>query len=166
MWRKVSEAFGKIAREYDSWYEKNVLFISELKALKALGEVPAPSLEIGVGTGVFAKALGFTYGLDPSLSMLLACQKHIFGVCGLGEEMPFKNKSFKACGLFFTLCFLSDPEKVLEECRRVLKPKGLFCWVSSPKNHPGAFIIRKKQSADTLFTAWLVLEKEKRSSIF
>ncbi len=125
MWREISRAFGELAEEYDAWYQENPLFEAELAALKELGSPPQPALEIGVGTGVFAKVLGFTYGLDPSFPMLKrARSKGLWVVCGRGENLPFKKESFAACGLFFTLCFVEDPLQVFQEAGRILKPQG------------------------------------------
>ncbi len=153
MWREISRAFGEVARDYEAWYQGNPLFASELRALLALGPIPSPSLEIGVGTGVFAKALGFTHGLDPSLDMLLlARQKGLLCVCGVGERLPFKDEIFEACGMFFTLCFLSRPEEALEECYRVLKPEGKLFLGFVPRESPwGQYYEEKKRAGHKLY---------------
>ncbi len=153
MWRKLKNIFGEIAQEYDAWYDQNPLFLSEIKALRALGEVPSPGLEIGVGTGVFAKALGFKYGLDPSPEMLsLAQKKGIFCICGVGEKAPFKDHIFKACGLFFTLCFVSDPRKVIRECRRILTSGGLLFLGFIPQESPwGKFYEEKARRGHRIY---------------
>ncbi len=153
MWKEISRAFGEVASAYDAWYEGNPLFLSELKALNALGPVPKPALEIGVGTGVFAEALGFTHGIDPSLEMLsLARQRGVHVVCGVGERLPFKTGSFEAVGLFFTFCFLTDPEAVLREASRSLKPAGKLFLGFVPAESPwGHYYQEKKKNGHRLY---------------
>jgi ubiquinone/menaquinone biosynthesis C-methylase UbiE len=51
-----SEVFDKYFKEYDEWYEKNKLaYLSEVAALKKVIPKGKKGLEIGVGTGRFAK---------------------------------------------------------------------------------------------------------------
>lgn len=38
--------------------------------------------------------------------------------------LPFRGEFFALAGIFFTLEFLAEPEKALDECRRVLAPNG------------------------------------------
>ncbi|WP_022853330.1 class I SAM-dependent methyltransferase [Thermodesulfatator atlanticus] len=153
MWQKVSKSFGQVAQEYDAWYQENPIFASEIETLRNLGPPKQPALEIGVGTGAFAVALGFDYGLDPSLEMLsLAREKGIKAVCGIAERQPFKDKSFNACGMFFTLCFLEDPKKALSECYRVLKPNGNLYLGVIPKDSPwGVYYEEKARQGHPLY---------------
>lgn len=167
MWREVSAAFAACAQEYEAWYQGNPLFEAELAALKALGPVPKPSLEIGVGPGVFAEALGFSHGLDPSLEMLRRARKRgIKVVAGVGEDLPFKDGSFSACGLFFTLCFVEDPLRVLAEARRVLKREGLLYLGVVPADSPwGEFYQAKKRAGHRLYRLANFLTQEKVLSL-
>ncbi|MDI6850734.1 MAG: hypothetical protein QMD82_02195 [bacterium] len=61
------EVFDLFADDCDQWYERNYyLFQSEVKALKKV--VPdGIGLEVGVGTGRFAKELGIEFGVDPTI---------------------------------------------------------------------------------------------------
>ena len=43
---------------------------------------------------------------------------------GVGEDIPFASGSFDTVVTTFTLCSVHDPEQVLREIRRVLKPGG------------------------------------------
>lgn len=70
---KNSSPFDLLAEEYDSWFDKDgrLIFETELLALKkVLQFLPKPWLEIGVGSGRFAQALGIEVGIDPSKRLL------------------------------------------------------------------------------------------------
>jgi SAM-dependent methyltransferase len=125
-----SSPFDALAAEYDSWYDGKgkVAFETELAALRPLlVGLPRPWLEVGVGTGRFAQALGIPLGVDPSVELLaLARQRGIETIYGEGEELPFKAGSFGTVFLLTTWAFLSDPAKVLEQARLVLKPGGML----------------------------------------
>jgi SAM-dependent methyltransferase len=125
-WPEAARPFNERAAEYDRWFADNPLFGIELAALQASGEtLPRPRLEIGVGPGRFAQALGIEYGIDPAISPLqLAGRRGIIGISGTGENLPIRQASIGTVYLLFTLCFLPDPLAVLGECARVLRPGG------------------------------------------
>ncbi|MBI4331531.1 MAG: class I SAM-dependent methyltransferase [Chloroflexi bacterium] len=84
-----------------------------------------PYLEIGVGSGRFAQALGIEYGLDPALALLrMARSRGIEVFKAIGEELPFRGRIFGGIVIALTLCFVRDPQKVLQEAWRVLQPGG------------------------------------------
>lgn len=121
--------FEERAAAYDAWYDTPsgaALFATELDALRPLFTgLPRPWLEVGVGTGRFAAALGVDVGLDPALGALaLARDRGGAVVAGTGEAPPFANASFGAVLFVVTLCFVSDPRAVLGEARRILAPGG------------------------------------------
>jgi SAM-dependent methyltransferase len=121
--------FDVNARGYDAWYETpngRALLATEVAALAPLlADHDRPFLEVGAGTGRFTHALGIDCGLDPSLPALaVAQQRGVSLVCGVGEALPFRRGTFGAVLLAFTLCFVEDPLRVMEEVRRILKPGG------------------------------------------
>ena len=72
--------FDKYTERYDSWFTSpkgKVLFQNEVEAIKELirGIEIGESLEIGVGTGAFAKALRIPYGVDPAWNSLLLAKR-------------------------------------------------------------------------------------------
>ncbi len=152
-YKKISKAFGAVSEDYDGWYEGNILFENELKAIKLLGKISSPSLEIGVGTGRFAQALNISFGLDPSKEMLkLAKKRGIKTVCGIAEKLPIKDQSLATVSFFFTLCFLSDVEKAIKEAYRVLKLGGYIILGFVPRESPwGNYYFKKGQKGHPLY---------------
>lgn len=126
--RGVLPPFKDLASEYDRWFDGDgrSVFLTELRALAAvLAEAPKPWLEIGVGSGRFAQALGIEAGVDPSVKMVdLARTRGVNAFVGRGEQRLFDEESFGAVFIIATLCFLSSPRSVLKEARRVLAPDG------------------------------------------
>jgi len=121
--------FEELAQRYDAWYEGavgQVAFPMEVECLKTLLEgLAKPRLEVGVGSGRFAKALSVKVGLDPAHSMLrLARQREVSVVQGVGERLPFPDETFGAVLLVVTLCFVDDSLLVLRESARVVRPGG------------------------------------------
>ena len=69
--------------------------------------------------------MGAEYGVEPALSMLqMAKARGIQVVEAFGEKIPFPGRMFGVILIAFTLCFLDQPQKALEEARRVLQPDG------------------------------------------
>ncbi len=125
----MTSAFEELAARYDAWYDTasgRVLYDLELGCLRPLlSGTGAPRLEVGVGSGRFAAALGVDVGLDPGRAALrLAAKRGVRVVQGAGERLPFSDNAFGAVGLVVTLCFAEDPEGLLGEVRRVLGPGG------------------------------------------
>ncbi|MBN1129614.1 MAG: class I SAM-dependent methyltransferase [Chitinispirillaceae bacterium] len=110
---------------YETWFKKNrFAFASEIAAIYYLLPEGA-GFEVGIGTGLFAKRLGIRMGNDPSQEMLRVARSRGLTVyrCS-GEQLPFLDRSFDYTLMVTTICFLDDPEIVLRECRRVVKPGG------------------------------------------
>lgn len=98
----------------------------EVECLKPLlHRYPRPYLEIGVGSGRFAQALEIEYGVEPaSVLARMAKARGIKVTEANGQELPFPEKMFGGLLIAFTLCFLDDPLKALQEAWRALKPEG------------------------------------------
>ena len=59
--------FNKLASDYDVWFEEEgkLVFDTEVLAFQEImPSLPEPWLEIGVGSGRFAQALGIKKGVD------------------------------------------------------------------------------------------------------
>jgi SAM-dependent methyltransferase len=141
--------FDELAPEYDAWFdnEGSLAFSIEVKAFQALASfLPLPWLEIGVGSGRFAQALGIETGVDPSLNLLhIARQRGIKTFLGRGEQELFDKESFGTVFLIVTLCFLDSPLDALKEASRILVPGGKIVLGLVLQESPwGRFYQRKK----------------------
>jgi len=73
MGKNRGSLFDSLASEYDAWFEQEgkLIFDIEVKAFQEmLPLLPKPWLEVGVGSGRFAQALGIETGVDPSARLL------------------------------------------------------------------------------------------------
>lgn len=127
--KEVAEAFSLYAADYDRWFDDpqgRILFELEVKAVRLLmKDLSPPFLEIGVGSGRFAAALGIRYGVEPAEAMLEMAKKRGVKVeKAFGENLPFPSGIFGGVFMLFTLCFVKEPSMVLSEARRVLRNKG------------------------------------------
>jgi SAM-dependent methyltransferase len=122
------DIFNFSASDYDAWFENDgrLIFASEVEALRqALPLLPRPWIEVGVGSGRFAQALGISIGLDPSRSLLkMAKNRGISVLSGRGEVMPFKDGVFGTVFFIVTLCFVDSPTGTLKEAARLLRSDG------------------------------------------
>ena len=148
--------FDRLADKYDRWYETpfgRSAYELELSCLRSLTGSFERGLEIGVGTGRFASALGVEFGADPSYEMLtLAKGRGIKGVQGVGESLPFKDESFDLVLIVISICFVKDPFVVLGECKRVLKEGGRLVLGFIPKESKWAdFYLRKAQEGHPIY---------------
>ena len=142
----MSDFFDEHYQEYDAWYDKNKFaYLSELEAVKKALPGKGYGLEVGVGSGRFAAPLGITVGIDPSKKMVeLARERGVDARLGVGEKLPFKDSTFDYVAIIVTLCFVQDPEKVITESARVLKPRGkLVIGIIDKESFLGKFYQKK-----------------------
>lgn len=143
----MNNIFDKYYKRYDIWYDKNkFVYLSELEAVKKALPKAAKGLEIGVGTGRFACALGITTGIDSSKNMIrIAKERGVDARLGFGECLPFESRSFNYVAIIITLCFTENPQKVLKESARVLKKKGnIIIGIVDKDSFLGKFYQEKK----------------------
>ena len=139
--------FDHYYKKYDAWYDKNrFAYLSELEAIKKVLPEKGKGLEIGVGTGRFAQALGIKFGIDPSIEMLKIAKKRGINVrLGSGEYLPFKNDTFDYIAIIITICFVKHPQRVIEESYRVLKNNGrIIVGIIDKDSFLGKFYQKKK----------------------
>ncbi len=139
--------FDEHAREYDSWYLRHpFVFESEARAIEALRPTGL-GLEVGVGTGVFARRLGVGVGMDRSLGMLeLARSRGVQVVRAVAEHLPFRE-AFDFVLLAGTLCFVKEPNVPMRETRKVLKDNGTLIVCEVPRDSPWGKLMEEKSRA-------------------
>ncbi len=148
-WRQATQVFEERAAEYDGWFENSLLFAIERVALQELvTPLLGPKLEIGVGPGRFAEAMGVEFGVDPALAPLAFARKRGVGVSqAVGEALPYADQSMGAVLLLFTFCFLAEPRSVLRECWRVLNPGGHLVLGIIVAGSPWGRMLQQKKAA-------------------
>ncbi len=137
----MTSSFDSIADEYDRWFdspEGRAIFETELRCLQSVcPQFEGRWIEVGVGTGRFATALGIQEGLDPSAQMLeIAQERGIQVTLGSAEKLPFHDDTLDGILMALTLCFVNDAGKALRECRRVLCPSGKLLLGIIPADSP------------------------------
>ena len=141
--------FDDLASEYDAWFENdgNLIFPIEVQAFgEFLPSLPKPWLEIGVGSGRFAQALGIETGLDPSSKLTQVARGRGINVfLGRGEQQVFDRKSFGTVFLIVTLCFLDSPLDTLRQTNRILRTDGKLVLGLVLKESPWGEFYRKKK---------------------
>jgi SAM-dependent methyltransferase len=148
--------FNDMASEYDAWFDKDgsLIFFIEVQAFKALLQsLPRPWIEIGVGSGRFAQALGIETGVDPSIKLVkMARRRGINAFQGRGEQELFDEGTFGTVFLIVTLCFLDSPLDVLKEANRILAPGGKIVLGLVLKESPwGQFYQQKKDEGHRFY---------------
>lgn len=140
--------FDLYAERYDQWYELpfgRSVYSLEVECLRRLYEGLGPSLEVGVGSGRFAQALGVQYGVDTSQELLKKAKKRsIIAIKARAEELPFKDKTFRNLLMVVSLCFFEKPIEALLESRRVLKESGTLILGLVLSESPWADFYRRK----------------------
>jgi demethylmenaquinone methyltransferase/2-methoxy-6-polyprenyl-1,4-benzoquinol methylase len=158
--KQAKESYDKMSRFYDYFagiFEKKYRNM----ALEHLGIAEGETvLEVGFGTGHglqhIAASIGETrkvYGIDISSGMLEVSKKRLEKAglldrvelhVGDAVEMPFEDETFDAVFSSFTLELFDTPElpRVLQEIKRVLKPRGRCGIVSLSKEGGDSLFIR------------------------
>lgn len=163
----MTSIFDSTAEQYDRWYdapEGAAIFREELDCLRLLWSEPCDRwLEVGVGTGRFASALGVTEGLDPSSAMLAyATKRGVQTKVGTAEALPYPDRSFDGVLVVAALCFVRDPAQALVECARALRPNGTLLVGIIPAEGPrGREYARKASEGHPVYShsRYLTIEK-------
>ena len=114
------------AEKYDRWYDDyKYAYQCELDAIRKLIPKTGVGLEVGVGTGRFAKPLNITYGVEPSKAMReFARAQGLEVIEGAAEDLPYEDKRFDFVLIVAVLHLMDDPAKAMQECFRVIKAGG------------------------------------------
>ncbi len=137
----MTSPFDLLPRRYDAWFdsaEGSRIFDEELACLRPLvDQGQGPWLELGVGTGRFARALGIRQGLDPSLPVLrLARDRGLAVLQAAAENTPVRSGRLGGLLCVVTICFLADPQAAFQEAFRMLRRGGRLVVGLVPKSSP------------------------------
>jgi len=142
--------FDNYLFEYEKWFDDNYFtFLSEAEAIRSILPPKGKGVEIGVGSGIFASALGIKEGCDPSAAMRLKAQERGIKVIeGIAENLPYKDSSYDYALMVTTICFVDDAQKTLQEINRILKPGGEVIIGFVDKNSPVGklYLLHKEKS--------------------
>src|SRR4030042_934182 len=158
--------FDSHASEYDAWYDTEAgkaISAMEVECLKPLLHgYGRPYLEVGVGSGRFAQALGIEYGVEPAPALVrMAKARGVKVTEATGEELPFPDEMFGGILMAFTLCFLDKPQKALEEAWRVIEPEGGLVLGLILRDSPWAeFYADKGREGHPIYSKARFLSKE------
>ena len=131
---KIQEHYDTVAEVYDHHYDQprgrcyhTHISTYIMSALPKGGKL----LDIGCGTGLFVEryieAGGSAIGLDISSKMIEKARRRCIAcdyTLGTGEKIPFCDNSFDAVCSLLVFSYVKDPETMLNEAYRVLKPGG------------------------------------------
>lgn len=118
--------FDAIALEYDQWFDDHkIIFLSELNTVKQFIPTKGIGIEIGVGSGRFAKEIGIKEGVDPSGPMAeIAKSRGIDVRIDVAESLPYENERFDFAIMVAVDPFVQDIHRVYNEIFRILKSGG------------------------------------------
>lgn len=124
-----TEPFEKHAVEYDSWFDKYpAVFESEADALRAafpIGDLHG--IEVGLGTGRMALALGIKEGVEPADAMReMAIERGIEVINATAEHLPYKDLHFDFVLMSSCISYIEELHLAFREANRVLKRGGTF----------------------------------------
>ena len=73
---QIKTVFDEKYKYYDYWFEKHKkIYETEVRSIKKILPSFKNAIEIGVGTGRFAKPMGIKMGIEPSQNMAKIAKK-------------------------------------------------------------------------------------------
>ena len=128
------EFFSSVARRWDGVREELFGSDSEVFPLFGLLDASATLGDLGAGTGHFAARaapfVGRVIAVDASEEMLAAAHDRLDGAsnvdlrCGDLEDLPIDDGELDVAVLLLVLHYVVEPQAVLKEVGRTLKPGG------------------------------------------
>ena len=135
--------FDRAAKSYERYSEIQSIIGERLfERLEFMSIEPRLVLDLGCGTGRLTEALQTRYkkakvtGIDLSKEMIAIAEarrgwlsRHKY-LCANAETLPFDDASIDLVFSNLMLPWFENPDALLKECRRVLKPGGLILFSS------------------------------------
>jgi demethylmenaquinone methyltransferase/2-methoxy-6-polyprenyl-1,4-benzoquinol methylase len=152
--------YNRISRVYDSLTGAFERKYAEMAVERLFVKEGETVLEIGFGPGHCLKRLaesvgktGKVYGVDISSGMLEVTRRRLDKArltdrvelyCGDAASLPYGDNTFDAAFMSFTLELFDTPEipRLLEEVKRVLKPRGRIGVASMSKENGESLLLR------------------------
>jgi ubiquinone/menaquinone biosynthesis C-methylase UbiE len=129
-------------------------------------------LDVGAGTGALAYALAtrvasvVALDADPAMAGRArdAAPANVEVVVGDGERLPFADASFDVAGTLRTLHHTANPERLLAELARVVRPEGTLLVADqlAPADPDEADALNRFERARDASTTRLLRERELR----
>ncbi len=145
--------FDNLVEEYEDWFNRHPeIYQAEVETIKSL--LPnGRGMEVGVGSGRFAMALGIDFGIEPSVKMAEVAKKRGIDVLIMkAEEMNF-YKEFDFILMVTTICFVSDPLKSIKNCYKALKKGGYLIVAFIDSNSKLGKLYQKNKEKSKFYKA-------------
>jgi len=157
---EVINAFNETATDYEKWYEEplgSYVLKAELMALTKLIPPRGLGIDVGAGTGIFAKHLvepeRCIVCLDPAVKMIeQAKEKGLDVIVGIIELAPLREKVFDFAYVVATLEFVKDVVNSLKSIKSILKEgKSLTLMIINRDSSWGKTYIEAGKKGDPIF---------------
>ncbi len=134
---QVRHHFSEHAGEYDLYARVQKRVAGRLLELLPGTTISGPALDVGTGTGEVARRLSELhpqrplYVSDIAHDMTRVAQANLpgsFAADGDAQSLPFRSESFSVVLSSSVFQWLDDLPAAFNECRRVLKPGGVFAF--------------------------------------
>lgn len=145
--------FESGAQLYEEWFHDHEhIFQSELAAVRKCFLPQQKTIEIGLGTGIFAQPLGIKIGVEPSADMAkIARQKGIEVIAAYAEALPLEDNSYHQALMITVDCFLNDIHQAVAEIKRILCPEGNFIIAFINQASPLGQIYDQNKAKDPIY---------------
>jgi phosphatidylethanolamine/phosphatidyl-N-methylethanolamine N-methyltransferase len=162
----VETAYARWAPIYDAFC--GPFFLAGRRAAASAARIAGKKiLEIGVGTGLSFDDYGpenEVTGIDISEPMITKARKRMeSGDCGHvksvklmdAHDLDFSNAAFDCVVAQFVITLVADPERVMSECARVVRPGGQIILVNHFYSEKGVLAAIEQWSARYVHSAGL-----------
>lgn len=159
---------------YDCWFDQErgrAVFATELACLQPLtvGH-PGSWIEVGIGTGRFAEALGIGSGVDTSAAMVECARgRGVDARVAPSHATCWPAASLDGILMVMSACYLGDLTPTLAEARRILRADGrLVIGEVTPSGSWGRAIAAKRSAGNPWYMGvtlrepdeWLLVTRE------
>jgi phosphatidylethanolamine/phosphatidyl-N-methylethanolamine N-methyltransferase len=154
----VERSYARWAPVYDRTFGA-VTNVGRRRATAILSELGGSVLEVGVGTGLALRHYGprvSVTGVDYSEEMLAKARAKVASeglrnVAALhrmdARELDFPDDSFDHVAAMHVISVVPEPERVMEEIARVVRPGGTVLIVNHFRRNKGALALAERLAA-------------------